>query len=74
VPQELCDYLKYESDGKKVIQFSCGSSIFAGFLMESQNTPTGEAGGETEFTLVATEPILPVGRAYSQSAYSNGYG
>jgi len=74
VPQELCDFLKYESDGKKVIQFSCGSSIFAGFLMESQNTPTGEAGGETEFTLVATEPILPDGRAYSQSAYSNGYG
>jgi hypothetical protein len=74
VPQELCDFLKYESDGKKVIQFSCGNSIFAGFLMESQNTPTGEAGGETEFTLVATEPILPDGRAYSQSAYSNGYG
>ena len=69
-PQELCDFLRYQTEGKKVIQFSCGNSIFAGFLMMGQNSPTGDKGGETEFTLLATEP--PIGRAYS-NAYSNGY-
>ena len=72
VPQELCDFLQYSIQGKKVINFSCGNSNFAGFLMESTNTPTGESGGETEFTLIGTEPVAPVGRAYS-NGYSNGY-
>lgn len=72
VPQELCDFLQYSTEGKKVIEFSCGNSNFAGFLMEGTNTPTGEAGGETEFTLIATEPASTEGRAYSDG-YSDGY-
>jgi len=72
VPQELCDFIQYSIQGKKVIEFSCGNSNFAGFLLDSQNTPTGEAGGETEFTLIATEPASTEGRAYSDG-YSDGY-
>jgi len=72
VPQELCDFLQYSIRGKKVIEFSCGNSNFAGFLLDSQNTPTGEAGGETEFTLIGTEPASTEGRAYSDG-YSDGY-
>jgi hypothetical protein len=54
VPQQLCDFVDYLVDGKKNILFSCGNSIFAGYLLSAENEPSSDSGGETTFTLIGS--------------------
>jgi hypothetical protein len=72
VPQLLCDFLDMGLQGKKIIRFSCGRSIFAGYIMRAENQPGADNGGTTKFTLIGTETPADVGCAYS-SGYSTGY-
>jgi hypothetical protein len=72
VPQLLCDFLDMGLQGKKIIRFRCGSSIFAGYILRAENQPSADNGGTTKFTLIGTETPADVGCAYS-SGYSTGY-
>lgn len=73
VPQLLCDFLDMGLQGKKIIRFRCGSSIFAGYIMRAENQPGADNGGMTKFTLIGTETPADVEGSYS-NGYSNGYG
>jgi hypothetical protein len=69
VPQELCDFLFVASEGKKIIKFSCGSSIFAGYILRGENQPGGT--GLSKFTLIGTE--IPVSGGAFSNGFSNGF-
>jgi hypothetical protein len=69
VPQELCDFLFVASEGKKIIKFSCGSSIFAGYILQGENQPGGT--GLSKFTLIGTE--IPVSGGAFSNGFSNGF-
>ena len=71
-PQLLCDFLDMALEGKKIIRFRCGTSIFAGYLLRAENQPGSDEGGKTKFTLIGTEVPAEVGRSYSDG-YSSGY-
>lgn len=58
VPEEICDFLETARNGKQLIKFSCGSSVFAGYILKGENRPSGENGGLSTYTLIGSE--IPV--------------
>ena len=58
VPQEICDFLETAKNGKQLIKFSCGSSVFVGYILKGENRPSGENGGLSTYTLIGSE--IPV--------------